>query len=120
MRREPVPQGPTDEPASVLLKKIVEEKERLIKEGKIKKQKPLPKIREEENPLSCPRGGSGGLGHRRKLMVFSNTGFKVRGPSFICHSEGATRSGSIPDWKIFSEMLIEIPATEESPFPSLH
>ena len=34
-----VPQDPTDEPASVLLERIRAEKERLIKEGKIKKSK---------------------------------------------------------------------------------
>lgn len=34
-----VPQDPTDEPASELLKKIKEEKEQLIKEGKLKKEK---------------------------------------------------------------------------------
>ena len=34
-----VPQDPNDEPASVLLKKIRAEKARLIKEGKIKKDK---------------------------------------------------------------------------------
>ena len=34
-----VPQDPADEPASVLLQRIREEKERLIKEGKIKKSK---------------------------------------------------------------------------------
>ena len=34
-----VPQDPNDEPASVLLEKIRAEKARLIKEGKIKKNK---------------------------------------------------------------------------------
>ena len=34
-----VPQDPTDEPASVLLERIRKEKEQLIKEGKIKKEK---------------------------------------------------------------------------------
>ena len=34
-----VPQDPTDEPASILLERIREEKQRLIKEGKIKKDK---------------------------------------------------------------------------------
>ena len=34
-----VPQDPNDEPASVLLERIREEKERLVKEGKIKKSK---------------------------------------------------------------------------------
>ena len=49
-----VPQNPNDEPASLLLKKIAEEKKRLIKEGKIKKQKPLPEITEDEIPFDIP------------------------------------------------------------------
>lgn len=36
-----VPQDPSDEPAEALLEKIAKEKDRVIKEGKIKKQKPL-------------------------------------------------------------------------------
>ena len=51
-----VPQNPEDEPASVLLEKIKEEKERLIKEKKIKKQKPLPPITQEEIPFEIPEG----------------------------------------------------------------
>ncbi|WP_431067744.1 restriction endonuclease subunit S [Methylotuvimicrobium sp.] len=43
-----VPQGPNDEPASVLLEKIVEEKARLVKEGKTKQQKILPEIVDDE------------------------------------------------------------------------
>lgn len=53
---ELVSQDPEDEPASVLLKKIKEEKERLIKEGKIKKEKPLPEISEGEKPYELPEG----------------------------------------------------------------
>ncbi|OAA93552.1 restriction endonuclease subunit S [Clostridium coskatii] len=53
-----VPQNPKDEPASVLLKKIKEEKERLIREGKIKKEKPLSEIREEEKKCELPIGWS--------------------------------------------------------------
>ena len=45
---------PADEPASELLKHIRAEKERLIKEGKIKKEKPLPPITEEEMPFEIP------------------------------------------------------------------
>lgn len=47
---------PADEPASELLKRIRAEKERLIKEGKIKKEKPLPPITEEEMPFEIPDG----------------------------------------------------------------
>ena len=51
-----VPQDPNDEPASVLLERIQQEKARLIAEGKIKKQKPLPPISEEGKPFALPEG----------------------------------------------------------------
>ncbi len=51
-----VPQNPNDEPASVLLKKIAAEKEQLIKDKKIKKQKLLPQITEDEKSFELPRG----------------------------------------------------------------
>jgi type I restriction enzyme S subunit len=49
-----VPQDPTDEPASELLKRIKAEKAALIKSGKIKKEKPLPPISEDEIPFDIP------------------------------------------------------------------
>lgn len=51
-----IKQNPKDEPASELLKKIKKEKEKLIKEGKIKKQKPLLEISEDEVPYELPEG----------------------------------------------------------------
>ena len=51
-----VPQDPADEPASVLLQKIRAEKDRLIAEGKIKRDKPLAEIAEEEKPFGLPMG----------------------------------------------------------------
>ncbi|WP_244783260.1 restriction endonuclease subunit S [Acinetobacter sp. F-1] len=51
-----VKQDPSDEPASELLKKIAYEKAKLIKEGKIKKSKPLPEITEDEKPFELPSG----------------------------------------------------------------
>ena len=51
-----VPQDPNDEPASVLLEKIAAEKEQLIKDKVIKKQKPLPPISEDEKPFELPKG----------------------------------------------------------------
>ncbi|MCI6153388.1 MAG: restriction endonuclease subunit S [Fusobacterium perfoetens] len=50
-----VEQNPNDEPASELLKRIKEEKERLIKEKVIKKEKPLPPIEKEEIPFEIPK-----------------------------------------------------------------
>ncbi|MEI2682311.1 restriction endonuclease subunit S [Erwinia aphidicola] len=51
-----VPQDPNDEPASELLKRIEQEKAQLVKEGKIKKQKPLPPVSDEEKPFALPVG----------------------------------------------------------------
>jgi type I restriction enzyme, S subunit len=42
------------EPASELLKKIKAEKEKLVKEGQLKKNKPLPAIKEDEIPFEIP------------------------------------------------------------------
>ncbi|WP_276667583.1 restriction endonuclease subunit S, partial [Thalassolituus oleivorans] len=56
VRGKLVPQNPEDEPASELLKKIDAEKAKLVKEGKIKKQKPLPEITDEEKPFELPEG----------------------------------------------------------------
>ena len=46
--------NPDDEPASELLKRIRKEKEQLIKDKKIKKEKPLPEITDEEKPFDIP------------------------------------------------------------------
>jgi len=52
-----VPQDSNDEPASVLLESIAVEKEQLIKDKKIKKQKSLsPSITDDEKPFLLPEG----------------------------------------------------------------
>jgi type I restriction enzyme S subunit len=51
-----VKQDPKDEPASKLLERIATEKQQLIKDGKIKKQKPLSPITDEEKPFELPAG----------------------------------------------------------------
>ena len=51
-----VPQDPNDEPASELLKRIQAEKAKLIAEGKLKKEKPLAPIGEDEKPFELPKG----------------------------------------------------------------
>ena len=51
-----VPQDPNDEPASELLKAIETEEKKLVKEGKIKKPKPLPEIKHDEIPYDLPKG----------------------------------------------------------------
>jgi type I restriction enzyme, S subunit len=56
VRGQLVPQDPTDEPASQLLKRIRAEKDRLIAAGKIKRDKPLAPIAEDEQPFELPMG----------------------------------------------------------------
>ena len=51
-----VPQNPQDESASELLKRIAEEKERLVKEGKIKKSKKKDNEDLDEVPFEVPQG----------------------------------------------------------------
>lgn len=54
IRGKLVPQDPNDEPASVLLERIRVEKERLIKEGKIKRSKKAASDDEIEAPFEIP------------------------------------------------------------------
>ncbi len=50
-----VRQDPNDEPASVLLERIKAEKEKLVREKKIKKEQPLPPIKPEDIPFEIPQ-----------------------------------------------------------------
>lgn len=60
IRGKLVPQDPNDEPASILLERIKAEKERLIKEGKIKRSKKSAKTSDtphyENIPFEVPKG----------------------------------------------------------------
>ena len=54
VRGKLVAQNPGDEPASKLLEQIEVEKAQLIKDGKLKKQKPLAPVSEDEKPFELP------------------------------------------------------------------
>ncbi len=56
VRGKLVPQDASDEPASELLKRIADEKAKLVAEGKIKKSKPLAEITDDEKPFELPAG----------------------------------------------------------------
>jgi type I restriction enzyme S subunit len=51
-----ISQDPNDEPVSELLKKIIFEKEKLIREKKIRKEKPILSITQDEIPYQLPKG----------------------------------------------------------------
>jgi type I restriction enzyme S subunit len=89
-----VEQDPSDEPASKLLERIAAEKAQLIKDGKIKKQKPLPAITDEEIPFELPNSWEwvcwgdllayddaafkrGPFGSSLTKSMFINKGYKV-------------------------------------------
>lgn len=72
-----VPQDANDEPASELLKRIAAEKAQLIKDKKIKKQKPLPPITDEEKPFELPEGWE--LVRLSELMPSFQNGASSRG-----------------------------------------
>lgn len=89
-----VPQDPNDEPASELLKRIEQEKAQLVKEGKIKKQKPLPPVSDEEKPFELPEGWEwcrlGTLfsfqnGYAFKSEWFSDSGIRLVRNANISH-----------------------------------
>jgi type I restriction enzyme S subunit len=67
VRGKLVSQDLNDEPASELLKRIQAEKAKLITDGKIKKDKPLAAITENEKPFDLPNGWEwvrvGQIGH---------------------------------------------------------
>lgn len=54
VRGKLVPQDPSDEPASELLKRVAQEKSKLVKEKKITKPKKLPPVSKEEFSWSLP------------------------------------------------------------------
>jgi len=89
-----VPQDPNDEPASELLKRIEQEKAQLVKEGKIKKQKPLPPVSDDEKPFELPEGWEwcrlGSLfnfqnGYAFKSEWFSDNGIRLVRNTNISH-----------------------------------
>ena len=51
-----VPQDPNDEPASVLLKRLIKQKEQMIEQGALKKDKSVPAPKEGEKLFELPIG----------------------------------------------------------------
>ena len=100
VRGKLVPQDSTDEPASVLLERMAVEKAKLIKEGKIKKSKPLAEITDNEKPFDLPAGW--------EWARFPNTcHYKVgktpstKNPSYWTEAEDGIPWVSISDLKHF-------------------
>lgn len=92
-----VPQDPNDEHASELLKRISAEKERLAKEGKIKKSKPLPPVDPDEVPYELPVGWEWvRLG---EIQTFIN-GYAFKSADYQNEGVGIVRIGDISNGQI--------------------
>ncbi|PTV57392.1 restriction endonuclease subunit S [Acinetobacter seifertii] len=78
-----IKQDPNDEPANELLKKITEEKARLVKEGNIKKSKPLPEISDEEKPFELPKGWSWSYLEDISLLITKGSSPKWQGINYV-------------------------------------
>ena len=101
-----VPQDPSDEPASELLKKIRTEKDRLIAEGKIKRDKPLAEISDEEKPFELPQGWEWvRLGD---VQSFTN-GFAFKSTSFADEGVGVVRIGNVHHGEITEKGMVYVP-----------
>ena len=116
-----VPQDPNDEPASVLLERIKAEKERLIKEGKIKKSKKSAKTSAtphyENVPFEVPEGWvwckleeichiAGRIGFRgytKEDLVNKGNGAITLSPSNIIDGEMNYSKCTYISWKKYEE-----------------
>lgn len=82
-----VPQDENDEPASILLEKIKAEKDKLVKEKKIKKSKALPPITDDEIPYNLPIGW--------EWVRLDNFGFWGSGATPNCKEPDYYENGTI-------------------------
>ena len=128
-----VPQEPSDEPASKLLERIAQEKEQLIKDKVIKKQKPLADIAEEEKPFEVPQGWEwvrvgdllslkNGYAFKSKYFIEKTSEFILTTPGNF-YEEGGFRhrgektkyyEGPIDPEYIFDSGDLIIPMTEQA------
>jgi type I restriction enzyme S subunit len=107
-----VPQDPNDEPASELLKKINAEKAQLLKGGKIKKQKVLPPIEDNEKSFEQPEGWEWvKLGD---VTEFVN-GYAFKSSDFSDRGVGTIKIGDIQEGEISVDSMSRVaPSVVES------
>ncbi|MEA5113345.1 MAG: restriction endonuclease subunit S [Geobacteraceae bacterium] len=108
-----VPQDPQDEPVSVLLEQIKEEKERLVLEKKIKKAELLPPVGADEAPYELPKGWDwarlGDIGLIGSSSRVHQKDWRARGVPFYRAREivKLSKCGSVDNDLFISEELYE-------------
>ena len=100
-----VPQDPNEETASVLFEKIIANKERLIKEMKIKKSHSLPEIEKDEIPFDIPKTWKWvRLG---EIQDFVN-GYAFKSQDYLQSGIGIIRIGDIQDGEINKYKMVYV------------
>ena len=98
-----VPQDPNDEPASALLARIRQEKERLVKEGRLKKKDLEEKpISEDEIPFEIPESWE----WVRVAQIIYPPKYGTSNKSSISGLVPVLRMGNIQDGEIVFENLV--------------
>lgn len=101
-----VPQDAADEPTSVLMQKIRAEKDRLITEGKIRRDKSLAEIAADEKPFELPQGWA--WVRLAALAEFENGDRGSNYPSrseFVEHGVAFINAGHLVDERVdYSDM----------------
>lgn len=109
IRGKLVPQDPNDEPASVLLERINAEKERLIKEGKIKRSKKTATTSDSRHyPFELP---SGWVWTTIEEISESNIGLTYKPSEISEKGIPVYRSNNIQDRKICLDNLVRVQST---------
>lgn len=102
-----VPQDPNDEPASELLKRIQAEKIKLVAEGKIKKNKPLAPISDDEKPFELPQGWEWTFLGQLVIKISDGPHFS---PTYVSKEEGvpfiSARNVKVDGWDLDSAKYI--------------
>jgi type I restriction enzyme S subunit len=119
--------NPDVENAKVLLERIKKEKKQLVKEKKIKKENPLPKISDEEIPYELPEGWvwcridsiadnkkgalkAGPFGSSLKKEFYTESGYKIYGQEQVI-----TNDHTIGDYYIDEERFLSLKSCEVAP-----
>ena len=102
MQGKLVPQDPKDQPASELLKEIETEKQRLVKEGKIKEPKALPPIMPKEVPYEVPKSWEW-----VRLGVISEYIQRGKGPTYSDEKKYPVISQKCVQWSGFDNAVVK-------------
>src|SRR6202035_2446324 len=108
VRGKLVPQDPSDEPASELLKRIAIEKARMVNGDEIAKEKPLPIVGDDETPFEIPR-----CWHWTRLGIITSYIQRGKSPKYAAFDGSPVVSQKCVQWRGF-DLNVAKQVTRES------